>query len=112
MGGGGKKKGGRLKGRVPNANFLAHVLVCLCQKQSFGVGKRSKKQEISSANKSLNISNLHPQLVSGNFCGRRSAVEKNCISKRTVSLISSFSLPVGAFIILGFQQTLSSFTAE
>jgi len=105
----GKKKGGRLKGRVPNADFLVHVLVCLCQKQSFRVGKHSKRQEISSANKTPNTSDLHPQLVSGHFCGHRSTVEKhqseNC-------LVSSFFLPVGAFIILGFQQTLSSFIAE
>lgn len=72
----GKKKRRRLKGHVPNAKFLAHVLVCLCQNQSFRVGKHSKRQEISSANKTPNISNLHPRLVSGHFCGHRSTVEK------------------------------------
>lgn len=75
---GGGKKVGRLQGHVPTADFLAHVLVCLCQKQSFRVGKHSKRQEIPSANKTPNVSNLHPQLVSGHFCGHRSAVEKLC----------------------------------
>lgn len=40
------------------------------------MGKQSKRQEISSANKMPNTSNLNPQLVSGHFCGHRSTVEK------------------------------------
>lgn len=49
---GGKKGRGRpAAGSVPNVNASVHVVACLCQKQSFTVGKHSKRQEISSTNR-------------------------------------------------------------
>lgn len=105
----GKNKGGRLKSHVPNANFLVCVLVCLCQKQSgWESTAKGRKYPVQTRRQTSQI--YIPSWFPVIFVDI-DQLWKNT-NKRPVSLISSFFLPVGTSIILHFQQTPLSFTAE